>query len=618
MDVVRQQLREKRLWLCLAILVGLLIFYCVTFWRLPLSEDAGLYGYLSRAIANGTVLHRDIFFSSNSIAIYATAFVFKIVGASLDSFRLVHAVGLAALVLAVFFIAARGRHYGRGLLAASLAGVFSVLPHIILDLGRNYIVWATFFVLAGLYIQSGNVKHKEVYSGILLGIAALIRETFVVAGICLLLWEIGKWVFRRGPERSETYKPVILLAAAFLATLSLNAVILTACGTWDGYLKDMFQSGASFRYESGILDPDRLADNLSYLKHGFYNFYFPLLALALLSYLVATRDAFVSYVKFLLVPVFLVEVTVINRTSSYSIIPILVFASILASYSLFSLRDIFSRPAPSMAATFRLAAVVVILTGATAGMFTCPLNAAREFWNYSRVAREMADTPLSESTEHTSRLLYVVALLPHDTVSAYSEYPFLFLTEEFYRTDPFVEDLSTSNNMNRPDIWQAQLDYLRTTPTDLMISKTTGTYLSKWTDLGQIIDKNYITVYDFPFASGSTPYKNRVLLSKNAFSASYSLRNEEIAEAPFEGFNDLDEGIIISVTTSVPGNIKAYLVSTKLSATQYAEEYTSDLAIFSLVAPQSTFRIESQAGTNLTNTQFTIRYYVRNRQEGDR
>ena len=611
MDVVRQQLREKRLWLCLAILVGLLIFYCVTFWRLPLSEDAGLYGYLSRAIANGTVLHRDIFFSSNSIAIYATAFVFKIVGASLDSFRLVHAVGLAALVLAVFFMAARGRHYGRGLLAASLAGVFSVLPHIILDLGRNYIVWATFFVLAGLYIQSGNVKHKEVYSGILLGIAALIRETFVVAGICLLLWEIGKWVFRRGPERSETYKPVILLAAAFLATLSLNAVILTACGTWDGYLKDMFQSGASFRYESGILDPDRLADNLSYLKHGFYNFYFPLLALALLSYLVATRDAFVSYVKFLLVPVFLVEVIVINRTSSYSIIPILVFASILASYSLFSLRDIFSRPAPSMAATFRLAAVVVILTGATAGMFTCPLNAAREFWNYSRVAREMADTPLSESTEHTSRLLYVVGLLPHDTVSAYSEYPFLFLTEEFYGTDPFVEDLSASNSMNRPDIWQAQLDYLRTTPTDLMIIKTTGTYLSKGTDLGQIIDENYMVVYDFPFSAGSTAYKDRILLSNNAFHESYGLWKEETRDTVYEGFNDRDDAVLIGVSTPTPERIAHCSISAKLSRTQWAPEYTNSLVIFSPVPPQSVFKVEMANGTDDIDRSFQIRYYVR-------
>ena len=615
MMVVKQQLRDRRLWLCLAVLVGLLVFYCVAFWRLPLSEDAGFYGYLSRAVANGMVLHHDIFFSSNSIAIYATAVVFKIVGASLDSFRLVHAVGLAALVLAVFFTVSRGKHYGRGLLAASIAGIFSVLPHIILDLGRNYIVWATVFVVLGFSIQSSNAKHKEAYSGILLGTAALIRETFVVAGIGLLAYEIGRLVLHRLQKRRDTYTPVLVLGAAFLLTLSLNAAILTCYGTWGGYLRDMLQSGTSFRYESGLLDPSRLADNLSYLKHGFKSFYFPLLLAAFFSYFVAIRDSFVSYVKFLLVPVFLVEAIVINRTSSYSIIPILVFASILTSYLVFELGDLLNRPAASRAATLRVAASVLVLAGVAAGMVNCSTNAAREFRDYYRLAAEMSRTALSESTEHTSRLLYIVDLLPHDTVSAYSEYPLLFLAEEFYGTDPFVEDLSASNNMNRPDIWQAQLDYLRTTPTDLMIIKTTGTYLSKGTDLGQIIDENYMVVCDFPFSSGSTAYKDRILLSNNAFHESYGLWKEETRDTVYEGFNDRDDAVLIGVSTPTPERIAYCSISAKLSRIQWAPEYTNSLVIFSLVPPKSVFKVEMADGTDAIHRSFQIRYYVRNETE---
>ena len=614
-NIVTQRLREKRLWLCLAILVGLLILYCVAFWRLPLSEDAGLYGYLSRAIANGMVLHRDIFFSSNSIAIYATAFVFRIVGASLDSFRLVHAVGLAALGLAVFFTVSRGKHYGRGLLAASIAGIFSVLPHIILDLGRNYIVWATVFVVLGFSIQSSNAKHKEAYSGILLGTAALIRETFVVAGIGLLAYEIGRLVLHRLQKRRDTYRPVLVLGAAFLLTLSVNAAILTCYGTWGGYLRDMLQSGTSFRYESGLLDSSRLADNLSYLKHGFKSFYFPLLLAAFSSYFVAIRDSFVSYVKFLLVPVFLVEAIVINRTSAYSIIPILVFASILTAYLVFELGDLLNRPAASRAATLRVAASVLVLAGVAAGMVNCSTNAAREFRDYYRLSAEMSRTSLSESTEHTSRLLYIVDLLPHDTVSTYSEYPFLFLTEEFYCTDPFVEDLSASNNMNRPEIWQAQMDYLKTTPTDLMILKTTGTYISKVTDLGKIIDENYIVVYDLPFATGSTPYKNRILLSYNAFHSSYRFWKEETGNSTFQGFNDREDAIMISVTTQLPERIASCTISAGLSKTRYAPEYTNSLVIFSLVPPRSEFKVEMANGVDTMDQQFRIRYYVRSETE---
>jgi hypothetical protein len=615
MKTIKQQLHAKRLWLFLTILIGLLTFYCTSFWHVPLSEDAGLYGYFSRAIANGMVLHKDTFLSSNSIAIYVTALIFRFAGSSLDLYRLIHAVGLFSLVLAIYFIVSKGKNYGRGFLAASLAGIFSVLPHIILDLGRNYIVWATGFLLVGFSIQSSNIKRKEIYSGVLLGIAALIRETFVLAGIGLLAYEIGRLAFHKEQKGRDSYRPVLVLGTAFLLTLSLNAIILTYYGTWGGYLRDMLQSGTSFRYQSGLLDPTRIQENLSQLRTGFSNFYSPLLLLALLSYFIAIKDGFVSYVKFLLVPVFVVEVIVVNKTSSYSIIPILVFASILSSYLVFELRDVFTRSRQFRVFTLKVVAFALVLPFVAIGIVNCTLNTAREFHAYYNVAQEMSNTKLSDSNEHTSRILYVVDLLPHATVSTNSEYPFLLLAKKFYGTSPFVEDLSASANLNRPDIWEAQLESIKRTPPDLLISKTTGSYLSKWTDLGEIADEDYIIVYDFPFAAlGPTPYKERVSLSKNAFYKSYTLWKEETAEGTFEGFNDCSDGIIVSVSTSLPEDIKTYSITAKLSKVQYAEEYTNDLVIYSLVPPKSEFKIETANGTPM-NQQFQITYYIRNELE---
>jgi hypothetical protein len=613
---IAHQLHKERLWLYLAILVGMVILYCVLFWHLPLSEDAGFYGYLSRAVANGMTLHRDICLSStNSMGIYVTALVFKIAGASFDLYRLAHAMGLFFLVLTVYFVASKDARYGRGLLAASLAGVFCVLPHTVLDLGRNYIVWATGFVLAGVAVQSSDIKRKEIFSGVLLGMAALIRETFVLAGIGLFVCEIGRLLFHKGERREASSAALLVFGAAFVLTLSLNAVILTYYGTWDGYFRDMLQSGTAFRYESGLLDPDRIADNLSQLRYGFNHYYYPVLLLAGFSYFFAAKDRFVSYLQYLLIPVFIVEAVVVNRTSEYSIIPIMVFASILTGYFLFELKDRLTRSGRLRVLTLKVATLTLAVLFLAVGIVDCGVSTLVQFRDYYHVAREMHNTKLADSSEHTSRILYAASLLPNDTVSTVSEYPFLFLADKFYGTNPFVEDLTASANLNRPDLWEAQLDYLKRTPTDLLISKTTNSYLSKWTDLGQIIDKNYIMVCDFPFAAGSTAYKERILLSRDAFDACYTLRDEETAEAPFEGFNDLDEAIIVSVITSVPEDIGLYCISTKLSKTQYAEEYTSDLAAFSLVAPQSGFKIESPTETSLMNRQFQIRYYTRNEHE---
>jgi tellurite resistance-related uncharacterized protein len=180
--------------------------------------------------------------------------------------------------------------------------------------------------------------------------------------------------------------------------------------------------------------------------------------------------------------------------------------------------------------------------------------------------------------------------------------------DDFYGTNPFVEDLEASGNMNRPDLLEAQLSFLRDTPPDLLILKTTATYLPKSTDIGQIADENYIVVCDFPLAEwASCLYKERVLLSKSAFNESYTLWKEETAEGTFEGFNDRDEGIIISVTTPIPERIAYCSITANLSQTRWAPEYTDSLVIFSLVPPQSEFKIETA-----DDGQYQIKYYIRN------
>lgn len=619
--IVKQRLRERRLWLGWTALLGLTALHSVLFWHLPQSDDSGIYAYLSRAVANGLVLHRDIPFSSNSLGIYGTALAFKVAGPSLALYRLIHAAGLFFLVSTVFLIVSRDRNYARGFLAAALTGLFCVLPHISLDLGMNYIVWAIGFVLAGFAVQSSGARHREACSGALLAGAALIRETFIIAGIALFLYilvrETAGLARHRAQAPQRPFRPLLLFGAAFLMTLSINAVLLSCYGTWGSYFRDLFQSGASFRYQSGFFDPARLSDNLSRLRHGFQSYYYPVVLVAALSYLLPPKDRFFSCARFLLVPVFLVEAVVVNKSFEYHIMPILALACILSSYALFGARDLaagFWSPRSWWLSGARLAALLLLLPFIVTGIWGCGQRTAREFSTYHDLSRTMSRTAPADSSEHTQRLLYVVDFLPHSTVSAVAEFPFLFQADEFYGTSPFVQDLTAAGNMNRPDLLEAQLSYLRDTPTDLLILKTTATYLPKTTEIGQIADQNYVVVCDFPFAwGGSCPYRERVLLSRSAFSRAYVPWKEETAEGAYTGLNDRDEGIIVSVTTRVPEMIAYCSITANLSRTAWAPQYTDYPVIYSLVPPGTAFQVDA-AGADGVDGQFQVRYYVNNEQ----
>lgn len=574
--------KNKFLWIYLLILICFVGIYCFLFWSVPLSEDAGLYGYLSRAISNGVPLHKQIPFASNSLALYLVALVFKLFGATFNTYRFVHCLGLLFLVVITFLLTSKAINYFFGFIAALMAGVFVVVPHITLDLGRHYLYWAIAILLSGIVINNSKLKNKDVLYGITLGISALIRETFIVVVFFLIFLEIFK------TKKKIGYKKSIKFVISFFLTLLLNALILTLFNSWKEYFRDLLQSGTSFRYSLGLLTLGRISENLLHLKYGFVNIYYPLFILGFLSYFVRTKNKIILIIKQILIPAFLLEIIVINKTVEYTVIPLLVLLSILSSFLISEMKR------KSRYFTLFLVAIFLISL--------YPISFIRnEFSAYYKSAKQMSSTDLKNSNEHTNRLLYIVGLIPHNSIAAYSQFPLLFLSKKFYSSPFFTEDLSAGANLNRKDLWENQLNYLKINPPDLLVLKTTtNSYSSKYDDLGKIIYENYITIADFDFTEILTAYKDRILISKKAFIKSYVKQKEEYKDflninktSIFEGYNPYNYAIIVGIHTNPQEYVKFLTISSNHSEIKYKEVCTNDLLLFSLIPPKTKFNIKS-------------------------
>jgi len=87
------------------LLILLIQFYFLDYFRFfPMSEDAGFYAFMSKSVVNGSVLHKDIPLSSNSISIYFLAFLMNLFETSLEVFRMYYLFFLfLCLLLSILF-----------------------------------------------------------------------------------------------------------------------------------------------------------------------------------------------------------------------------------------------------------------------------------------------------------------------------------------------------------------------------------------------------------------------------------------------------------------------------------------------------------------------------------
>ncbi len=579
----------------ISLLLILLLFPVINLWYLPLSEDAGFYAYLSRAVMHGAILHNDIPVSTNSLAIYLMAEFFRIFGSSVNVYRFFHLIFYMGLVVVVFKLAKTFLNERFAFISALITGYLIIIPHVNLDLGRNYIMLATLFLFIGAIFHLSTYRNKFVYVGIFFALSSLIRETFL---IFVLAHFINHFMTdMRGKKnifKSSSFMFLYSVGGIYL----LNLLLLISDGNLISYLKDMLQSGTHFRYgATGFFSFKRIFGNLSQLIHGYSHFYAPIIWLGLMSYLIPSKDRALSFIKFFLVPLLLVEALIINATISYSVIPILCLFSVMSFFTLSTVLGWTQKKISDLKFLNFLIALLVLIFLYKSTEFI--LNISNEYKAYFNLSKEIKSRKKShtidEVNENTFRMMTIINSIPHKTISTYSQYPLLFLSNYNYPNKyPFIEDLSGPGNMGKPQMWLDQLKSLDESSADLLVIKTGGDfYLGRLTDLGSIIDKRYIPIADFGFSLGGVTmaYKSRILMSKKYFVDNFKLLSankilgacEDIPNMQF--LNQTNNNKILKINLNQSAKPSLYKLSSSVTEAIYDNNYTSELSIYALVAP---------------------------------
>jgi hypothetical protein len=392
----------------------------------------------------------------------------------------------------------------------------------------------------------------------------------------------------------------------FLLALSVNAIILTAYGTWGEYLNNMLHSGVSFRYSEGFFSFNRISDNLNTLRYGFEKFYGLVIVLALTSYLFRDNDKLFYYCKFVLAPAFVFEALIINKTVSYSVQPLLIVSIILSFYSfryLFNLTDMLKK----LNVDTKLIGILIVSLLSIYAYNKNIINIVSEYRIYNNVAIENKHGDYINS--NPSRILDIIGRIEHSSISTYSQYPTLFLSKTKYNTKwPFYEDLSAAGNMGTKNIWADQMNELSSKkPPDLLIDKTTNSFLSQWTELGEIYSNNYIEIAHFDKVFNKAEivasYIDRVSISKPHFNSSFKLISDsyvslDVDLAMVKYQNIYDKPIIIKVIPEKNDCAKGLSVQSGLSEIEYDDQVYKDKHVYSFILPNNWAYIKNTKNQN--------------------
>ncbi|WP_024850586.1 ArnT family glycosyltransferase [Hydrogenovibrio kuenenii] len=584
--------------------------YLYIFLYFPISEDTGFYGFLAKSIANGAILHTDIPVATNGISIYLMAGLMKVFGPSLELVRLYYWAFYIGVTLLLYFIIKKESGYPfLAFILASVATLLLYSPQVTLDLGRTPIVVSLFLVLLFIHVWFSEIRYRTLYGGVLLGLAAINREPFIFILLAVFVYFLSQ-VYRNQIK----WKELIGFSLAAALALSINAILLTAYGNWSTYFFDMLHSGAGFRYSGGLLSLERLEQNLHRLTSGYYAYpynlfqYYPIVVLGLTSYFFKTESNLINFIKYIVLPAFVVVEIIINKTASYSIQPIIVCLTVLSSLSIVNIFKKFESYINNFAGARKNSLLFVdwlLLVGLLVFIFVLP-SVAFMYKGYKLYYFPSVLLKTGAAMDATpKRLLAVTNRIHHRTVSTFSQYPFLFLSNTNYRPKmPYAEDLTMPYNMGRPELRTSQLNMLRKNPPDLYVDKSGGKdFLSKWTDLGGIVANEYILIaYFFRPKDVFEQYRERIFLSKKLFKKTFFKMSQSNGVANEMLVNHSNSSTIFKVTP-VAGRkcLGGLSVVSGVNHVQYDYNYfkDSDDGVYIFVQPNAQFKIyNSQLGCN--------------------
>jgi hypothetical protein len=576
------------------LLLGVTILYIYLFWNLPLSEDSGYYAFLSKEMLHGMVLHNETPAMTNSLLLYITSSLFKIFGTTTLTFRMIHAAGYVLLTLSIYALIKKQRSAGEAFAGSLVCAIVIMLPHIMLDLGRNQIIWSLTLIILGMHVKFNY--HKNFWFGFCLAIAALMRETFLIVLAAFAAVQLIQVMVESSNRRQHLHEFFIAMCGAAIG-LSINAAILTYNHSWSAYLNDMLHSGVSFRYHHTFAIK-HLLKNLRQFSIGFHTYYQPLVWFALMSYFfTAPKSSIINWIKYLLVPIFFIEAIVVNRTQSYSVAPLIVACSILSAYFWAELiKRSYTASPEEKRARYACCALIVIVTLATVPTYVINIfNAYYEtgLINYKRI---------NESHWTTERINYFIVHLPVTSqISSNAMYPTLFelpsVIEYHY---PYTYDLSAPANLARPIIGIDQKANIMEQGPDVVILKAMAE-TNYYTPINELppypLNDHYLIIANFDPSEAfiMTTYKNRILISRRYFNAHYQATNTPINQHYANGMqitNNETQAIIAHVTTSPAACIKNLQLKNSLSQVTYDKHDNVKLELYSIVLPKCSLTIE--------------------------
>ena len=267
--------------------VMVVLVYGIFFINLPISEDTAFYGFLAKQINNGALLHIDIPVATHGIFIYELAAIFKIFGSGVYVLRIFYLIHLGILIYFLTLILVSISNKYIGTLISSYVVILISLPSIALDIGRSPHVIAMCFMVIAIYVLFvSSISKKYLIGGILLGLAAITRESYALYFIpfIIIAFKKGQWKSFIGGYLSITLLFIIFIL--FTSDIRL-------------YLQDMLMSGVKFRASSNgnFFAFEKLISNYEQLEIVGRKYAESFILLGLIGLFIRSKNELISRIK---------------------------------------------------------------------------------------------------------------------------------------------------------------------------------------------------------------------------------------------------------------------------------------------------------------------------------
>jgi len=225
----------------LAVIVGTVIFVRTRLMDVPLERDEGEFAYGAQMLLEGVSPYKHacnvMLKPPGTCTAYALAMaLFGQTGAAIHLEVILITLGT---LLLVFFLTRRICGERAGLVAAATYALLSINP---LSLGLA--AHATHFVMLpalaavylSQYLDDDTSSTRVFFAGLLLGLAALMKQTGAAFGLFAIVWVVRCELYSATRSRLRLAKRLGILVAGGLLPIIVTSCIVALSGDWDAFV----------------------------------------------------------------------------------------------------------------------------------------------------------------------------------------------------------------------------------------------------------------------------------------------------------------------------------------------------------------------------------------------